>query len=78
MHIWLVEAVWLIGFMKSQFFPTAKEYILFNYKVGLINIEKVPPTQSQININNPTNYLSNMRRSSLVGKSAQTSAECIN
>ena len=34
MHIWLVEAVWLICFAKSQFFPTTKEYILFNYKVG--------------------------------------------
>ena len=22
------------GFAKSQFFPTAKEYILFNYEVG--------------------------------------------
>ena len=35
MHIWLVEK--LNGykvFAKSQFFHSAKEYILFNYKVG--------------------------------------------
>ena len=35
MHIWLVEK--LYGdhvFAKSQFFSTAKEYNLFNYKVG--------------------------------------------
>ena len=42
MHIWLVEAVWLIGFAKSQFFPTAKEYILFNY-IFFENIENGKP-----------------------------------
>ena len=35
MHIWLVEKLYGYNvFAKSQFFPTAKEYILFNYKVG--------------------------------------------
>ena len=35
MHIWLVEKLYGYKvFVKSQFFPTAKEYILFNYKVG--------------------------------------------
>ena len=34
MHIWLVEKLYGYHvFTKSQFFPTAKEYILFNYKV---------------------------------------------
>ena len=49
-------------FAKSQFFPTSKEYIYLTTKL-VENIEKVPPTQSQININNPTNYLSNVMRS---------------
>ena len=50
MHIWLVEKLYGYNvFAKSQFFPNAKEYILFNYKVGLIYIEKVLPTQSQNN-----------------------------
>ena len=44
------KALWLYVFAKSQFFPTTKEYILFNYKVGLITIEKVHPTQSQLSI----------------------------
>lgn len=35
MHIWLVEKLYGYNvFAKSQFFPTAKEHILFNYKVG--------------------------------------------
>ena len=35
MHIWLVEKLYGYNvFAKSQFFPTAKEYNLFNYKVG--------------------------------------------
>ena len=35
MHIWLVEKLYDYNvFAKSQFFPIAKEYILFNYKVG--------------------------------------------
>ena len=34
MHIWLVEKLYGYNvFAKSQFFPTTKEYILFNYKV---------------------------------------------
>ena len=34
MHIWLVGKIYGYNvFAKSQFFPTAKEYILFNYKV---------------------------------------------
>ena len=45
------------SFAKSQFYPTAKEYILFNYHGGW-NIEKVPPTQSQLsNIINPTKLI---------------------
>ena len=43
MLIWLVEKLYGYKvFAKSQFFPTAKEYILFNYKV-FENIEKVNP-----------------------------------
>ena len=36
------------SFAKSQFFPTTKEYILFNYHGSWNIIEKVPPTQSQL------------------------------
>ena len=49
-------------FAKSQFFPTARNIFYLTTKL-VENIEKVPPTQSQININNPTNYLSNVMRS---------------
>ena len=60
MHIWLVEKLYGYNvFAKSQFFPTARN--IFYLTTQLVeNIEKVPPTQSQININNPTNYLSNV------------------
>ena len=35
MHIWLVEKLYgYMFFTKSQFFPTAKEFILFNYQGG--------------------------------------------
>ena len=34
MHIWLVEKLYGYSFAKSQFFRTAKEYILFNYHGG--------------------------------------------
>ena len=35
MHIWLMEKLYGYNvFVKSQNFPTAKEYNLFNYKVG--------------------------------------------
>ena len=34
-HIWLVEKLYGYNvFAKSQFFPTAKEYILINYHGG--------------------------------------------
>ena len=63
MHIWLVEKLYGYSvFAKSQIFPTAKDKIYLTTKL-VENIEKVPPTQSQININNPTNYLSNVMRS---------------
>ena len=42
MHIWLVEK--LNGykvFAKSQFFPTAKEYILINYHGGCWTLRMV-------------------------------------
>ena len=35
MHIWLVVKLYGYDvFAKSQFLPTTKDYILFNYKVG--------------------------------------------
>ena len=43
MHIWLMEAVWLITFAERQYFPTTKKYILFNYNVGWLNIENGKP-----------------------------------
>ena len=51
MHIWLVEDVWLIGFAKSQLFPTTKEYILFNYKVGRKTLRMVNPISIPIKNN---------------------------
>ena len=43
------------SFAKSQFFPTTKKQILILLSWWLNNIEKVPPTQSQIKVvNNPT------------------------
>ena len=44
MHIWLVEKLYGYKvFAKSDFFPTAKEYNLFNYKVGWKYWEGKPP-----------------------------------
>ena len=42
MHIWLVEALWLTSFAKSQFFPTVKEYIYLTTKL-VENIENGKP-----------------------------------
>ena len=56
MHIWLVEALGLI-LHKANFSLQQRNTFLFYYQVYAI-IEKVPPTQSQKNINNPTNLLS--------------------
>ena len=36
------KALWYKVFAKSQFFPTTKEYILFNYH-GSLNIENGTP-----------------------------------
>ena len=64
MHIWLVEALGLI-LHKASF--SVQQMNIFYLTTKLVeNIEKVPPTQSQININNPTNYLSNVMRSRIV------------
>ena len=47
---------------KAKFSLLQRNIIYLTTKL-VENIEKVPPTQSQININNPTNYLSNVMRS---------------
>ena len=42
MHIWLVEKLYGYKvFAKSQFFPTAKEYILINYHGGCWTLRMV-------------------------------------
>ena len=44
------------SFAKSQFYPTPKEYILFNYHGGCETLRWLTASQSQLNvINNPTN-----------------------
>ena len=53
------------SFAKSQFYPTSKELILFNYHGGCETLRWLTASQSQLKviINNPTNYLSNVMRS---------------
>ena len=54
MHIWLVEKLYGYNvFAKSQFFPTAKEYILFNYKVCLKTLRRFLQLNPKIVIINP-------------------------
>ena len=54
MHIWLVEKLYGYNvFAKSQFFPTAKEYILFNYKVGWKLLRRFLQLNPKIIIINP-------------------------
>ena len=52
MHILLMEALSL-GFHKASFSLQQKNKFYLTTKL-VENIEKVPPTQSQQNINNPT------------------------
>ena len=63
LHAYLAGGGSRFNFAESQFLPTTKEYIFYLTTKFVENIEKVPPTQSQINNNKPTNYLSNMMRS---------------
>ena len=50
MHIWLVEAVGLICFAESQFFPTARNRFYLITKL-VENIEKVNPLSIPIKSN---------------------------
>ena len=63
MHIWLVETSKFIMFLRKANFSLLQRNIFYLTTMFVENIEKVPPTQSQININNPANYLSNVMRS---------------
>ena len=58
LHAYLAGGkLYAYSFAKSQFFPTTKEYILFNYHGSWNVIEKVPPTQSQLKSNYQPNKL---------------------
>ena len=48
------KALWL--FLQKASFSLQKRNRFYLTTKLVENIEKVPPTQSQININNPTNY----------------------
>ena len=56
MHIWMVEAVWLICFAKANFFLQQRNIFYLTIMV-VANIENgKSPSQSQLKvINNPTN-----------------------
>ena len=58
MHMWLVESSMVTVFAKSQFYPTSKEYILFNYHGGCETLRWLTASQSQLNvINNPSELI---------------------
>ena len=63
MHIWLVEKLYGYNVLRKANFSLHQRNIFYLTTKLVENIEKVPPTQSQININNRTNYLSNVKRS---------------
>ena len=56
MHIWLVERSMVTVFDKANFSLQQRNTFYLTIMV-VVNIEKVPPTQSQNNNYNPTNSL---------------------
>ena len=63
MHIWLVESSMVNMFLRKANFSLQQRNIFYLTTKFVENVEKVPPTQSQLKVNNPTNYLSKVMRS---------------
>ena len=63
MHIWVVEKLYGYNvFAKSQFSLLQKNIFYLTTKF-VENIEKVPPTQSQINNHQPNKLINRVMRS---------------
>ena len=55
MHIWLVKKLYGYNVLRKAKFSLLQRNIFYLTTKLVENIEKVPPTQSQLKVNNPTN-----------------------
>ena len=62
MHIWLVESSMVTVLWKANFFVQQRNKFYWTTKF-VENIEKVPPTQSQINNHQPNKLINRVMRS---------------